>query len=62
MLFELFTELGVIPCFRQTLHVQVGPVRLPGAVVPADEVPHVHLETEKQTDSYIPSILQMCPC
>ena len=61
MLFKFLTELGVVPRRRQPLHVQIGPVRLPGAIVPADEVAHVHLEswdniqfpeTKRETDTY----------
>lgn len=43
VLLELLAKLGVIPRLRKALHVQVGPVRLPRAVVAAHEVTHVHL-------------------
>lgn len=45
VLLKLLAEFGVIPRLRQAFDVQVGPVRLSSAVVTADKVADVHLET-----------------
>lgn len=55
VLLKFLAELGVIPRLRKALNVKVGPVRLTGAIVAANEVAHMHLQNnhiigEKDSD------------